>query len=243
MWVDSLCDAPIEEEGRSTLTSRLREIYSSAMITMVASHEQADVSFQSPHYRAIECGPFSMFVNWSQPRNALALEKGLQTPSWSWNFRSWTKQELVLSLASITFLMTQTRQAMTAAMELLHLDKSEVDAKEDHHPVYVDKGIQTETEIHEIDEMEGRLKIEEATQYAEIGKYFEALASFMAAKELACVFKVCNPEFQEIHAVASAGLAKIYLIQNLPAIAMNIAEAALTYHCDHSTSNHRLLPG
>ena len=61
---------------------------------------------------------------------------------------------------------------------------------------------------------------------AQAGRYFEALASFMVAKDAACAYKSQTSENFKIYAQASIHLALVYLMQKLPLVGLEIVEAA-----------------
>jgi len=238
LWIDSLCVVQDDQEEILDAISDMRRIFSSCVGTLIEARSD---TFKSPLDQSIDCRPFSMFLNWSQPEEAFLVQRCLQTPSWSWDSRSWTHQELILSheesvrmrlrdgLYNHRICEPNDQAIIEYVIEWVEEPKTSEDVKK-NNIVYADKLTQTHTEVNDAECDEASIKIDDGIRYVDTSKYFEALASFTAAKELISVIKPLNQRSRKIHAIASAGISTVYLTQNLPAIALGIVEAALAFH-------------
>ena len=83
---------------------------------------------------------------------------------------------------------------------------------------------------HNKDCQEATRKISDGTQYIEAGKPLEALGCLIGAKDTARMSEPLYLESEKIHILASAGIAKIYLMQNLPAVGLDMARLELSRH-------------
>lgn len=223
LWIDFLCVIQDDPEERLATISNMPRIYSSCVCTLI---EEGSDTTRSPLDQSIDCQPFSMFLNWSQPEHASSVEQCLQTPSWCWDSRSWTHQEHILSHKELF----RNNGLFRPGLLLLGISENYNEDLKKTDMVHVDKATHTQVVVDHTESDEASIKIEEGIQYVDSGKHFEALASFMAANELVSVFKKMDLKSQKIHATASANIATVYLRQSLPAIALGIVEAALALH-------------
>ena len=236
LWIHSLCVIQDDPEEILAAISNMPRIYSSCVCTLI---EAGPDTARSPLDQSIDCQPFSMFLNWSQPEHASSVEQCILTPSWCWDSRSWTHQEHILSQEEYSRMVScTTRLDVDGKNEPTHqkllermgiLKRSNEDVKK-ADMIFADKTTQTQAEISHAECDEASLEIEKGIQYVDKDEKFQALASFTAAKDLVSVFKLVDLRSQKIHATASAGISVVYLRQNLPAIALSIVEAALALH-------------
>ena len=74
---------------------------------------------------------------------------------------------------------------------------------------------------------EASCEVNQDLHHVETGKYLEALAFFMKARELVGAFQTLTTTSWKLHAKASTNIALVYHTQHLPAMALAIAEASL----------------
>lgn len=230
LWADDLCIIHDDEEDRLNTLLQISNIYSSATLTICDTGEgTAEYDTKS----AIVLEPLSIWLNWSQPTSASDHAKCLQTPSWSWASRGWTHQELKLLF---DFLRPDTEPCQDV-VETVHENKEMSRPMESNlsnheteraHQVLIDTDSKPDTEIEHIPFQEAVRKLEEGTQNVEAGKFLEALASFWAAKELVSTFKLWSLRSWKMYSIACTNIALVYLMQDLPTIALEMIDAAFT---------------
>ena len=230
LWADFLCIIDDDEEDRLNTLLQISNIYSSATVTICDTGEgTAEYDTSS----AIVLEPLSIWLNWSQPTSASDHAKCLRTPSWSWASRGWTHQELKLL---VDYLKPDTDPCQDV-VETVHENKEMSQSMESNlysheteraHQVLTDTNSKPDTEIEHIPFQEAVRKLEEGTQNVEAGKFLEALASFLAAKELVSTFKIWSLRSWKTYSIASTNIALVYLMQDLPTIALEMIDAAFT---------------
>ena len=83
---------------------------------------------------------------------------------------------------------------------------------------------------------EARRLLDQGVHHAEAGQNFEALASFMKARDFVSAFQKPSPGAWRIHATASADIALVYQMQNLPATALDFMEVSLEIARKHPST-------
>ena len=233
LWADFLCVIQDDEDELNT-ASELSDIYSSATITI------CDAGGGLPEYdanSAIVVQPFSIFLNWSQPTCASDYEKCLRTPSWSWVSRGWTHQELALCHDVLNLVIDPGQDVMETEHDNGEVSRpmdSSTSNQETERPdqEHYDEGSKPDAEIDYETFDEAVLKIEGGIQDVETRKFFQALASFTAAKELVSTFKVWSLRSWKLYSIVSANIASVYLMQDLPTIALGMIDAAFAFKED-----------
>ncbi len=234
LWADFLCIIQDDEEDKLNTLSKISNIYSSATLTIC---DTGDETLEYDANSSIVVQPFSIFLNWSQPTCASDYEKCLQTPSWSWASRGWTHQEIELcydALSLDTDLgqdVVETVHDNGEASRPMELNTSNQETERPDQ-VLANRDSKPDTEIEHVPFNEAVLKIEEGIQNVEARKFLEALASFTAAKELVSTFKVWSLRSWKLYSIASANIASVYLIQDLPTIALEMVDAAFAFRRD-----------
>ena len=234
LWADFLCIIQDDEEDRLNTLLQISNIYSSATLTICDTGE-GTVEYDA--HSAIVLEPFSIFLNWSQPTFASDHALCLRAPSWSWASRGWTHQELKLC---IDFLRPDIDLCQDV-VETIH-ENEEASRPMESNPsnheteradqVLADTGSKPDTDIEYVPFDEAVRKLEGGIQNVEAGKFLEALASFTAAKELVSTFKVWSLRSWKLYSIASTNIASVYLMQELPTIALEMVDAAFTYRRD-----------
>ena len=233
IWIESLCVVQDDLNERLSVVSNLGSIYTSCAGVLVKGAAETNKTPLHWSMRGIDCQPCSLYLNWSYPKHASSFTKCLQTDSWNWASRSWTYQEILLS----NRLMRRVRKlAFAAEVWALTEGLSAPIAQNNQriNPRYTDQSTQTHEEVHGDEYDLANTRIEEGVDHVNASCLFEALASFTAAKDIVSVSKSSSPRSLKIHAVASAGIALIYLKQNLPVIASDIVDRALAASKDLS---------
>ena len=231
LWADSLCVIQDDEEDRLNALSKMSTIYSSATLTICDS---GGGTLEYDVNSSIVVQPFSIFLNWSLPTYASGYEKCLQTPSWSWVSRSWTQQEMALCYDVLSLDTQDMVETVHDNGEASHSMQSNTSNLEMEQPDQVPAGKDSEPDIEDdhVPSNEADLKIEKGIRDMEARKFLEALASFTAAKELVSTFKVWSLSSWRLYSIASVNIALVYLIQDLPTIALEIIDAAFAFRRD-----------
>lgn len=234
LWADFLCVIQDDEEDRLNTLLQVSNIYTSATLTIC---DTGDETVQYNANSAIVLEPFSIFLNWSQPTLASDHAKRLRTPSWSWGSRVWTQQELQLCVDSLkpdTDFCQDVAESVHENKEASRLMESNPSNHETERAdqVLADTGSKPDTEIEHVPFKEAVRKLEDGIQNVEAGRFLEALASLTAAKELVSTFKIWSLRSWKIYSIASMNIASVYLMQDLPTIALEIIDAAFAFRRD-----------
>ncbi|KAK0514077.1 hypothetical protein JMJ35_003799 [Cladonia borealis] len=232
LWADSLCVIQDDEEDRLDTLAKMSNIYSSA--TLVITRDSGGGTLEDDANGSILLQPFSIFLNWSQPTCAANYKKYLQTPSWSWVSRGWTQQEMKLCYDVLSFQdVVETVHDNGEASQSMESNTSNLEVERPDQ-VPANKDSEPDIKIDHVPFNEADLKIEGGIQNMEARKYLEALASFTAAKELVSTFKVWSLRSWRLYSIASVNIALVYLIQDLPTIALEVIDAAFAFRRDTS---------
>ena len=206
LWIDTLCVVQGDLDG----VSKMSDIYRSAVVTIVWNRKTGviDVSVDLCIDSSVTQQPFSIFLDWSRPTVAKSCSDRLCSPT---------------SVPRLTsYLVHQT------AVEFL---ANRSGSPHGHTPksdgLYDAERVEREVEIDDTRFDEAGQQIDQGVHHIEAGKNFEALALFMKAKELVSAFQKLTWKSWKLHAVASANIALVYQVQNLPVMAHEIAEASL----------------
>ena len=230
LWADFLCIVHDDEEDILNTLLQISNIYSSATVTIC---DTGGGTVEYDTNSAIVLEPLSIWLNWSQPTSASDHAKCLQTPSWSWATRGWTYQELKLC---VDFLRPDSDLCQDV-VETVHENKEASrpmgSNQSNHetaraHQVLANTDSKPGTEIEHVPFKEAVRKLEDGTQNVEAGKFLEAIACLTAAKELVSTFKIWSLRSWKIYSIASTNIALVYLMQDLPTIALEIIDAAFT---------------
>lgn len=189
----------------------MRDIYSCASVVLCLPVDEVD---ELSLFHSIDVQPFSLFLNWSEPEHVVSFEQCLRTPSWNGASRSWTQQELLLSyhvlkrcwlkLASSHHICgPNAEQGIAAAFESNEPNSRKKDIKGSDE-LFAAKNSENQIPVSDSECNHASLSIEDGIRYVETSKGFEALASFMAARDLVSAYKPLNLRSRRIHAVASA---------------------------------------
>ncbi|MCJ1453225.1 hypothetical protein MMC28_003571 [Mycoblastus sanguinarius] len=205
LWIDSLCIVHDDQDDLMKALSTMSNIYSSAILTICVDEDE-DGTAQCLVNRPVLLRPFSIFLNWSQPANAL----------------------VILSCKCERFSSYKTHRR--AEMRPETAATFQVNERSD--PEHCHRHAQPEAELDDAQRNEASLKVDNGIQFVENRKNFEALASFMAAREIVSTFKSLTGTSWKTYALISANIASVYLLEDLPAIASSIAEAALVLRND-----------
>ena len=231
IWIDSLCIVQDDHEGLGKTLKRIAAIYHSAVATIVrdavigTSDETVECCIDS----AVLQQPFSILLDWSRPKVAQSFSDRLFTPNTL--SRGWIFQERILSSNSLIFYARRAeyKKAVRRIVEATQINESddpqenipESDRPHDATMTHVDTdsvGVQFEGANREIDQ---------GIHHSEAGRYLQALALFVKARESVSAFQKLTPRSWRIHAIASANIALVYQMQRLPGTALDIAEASL----------------
>lgn len=236
LWIDTLCIFQDNEQERCEALLNMKDIYFSSVATIsLAVPEMRD----SPLNVSLETGPLSIILPRTQPQQKSTVEKCLQMLS-SCSSRKWTLSEAVLSdhaLVSQTHFAAGVDTYIEWIVETTFFEgerMASIDDESVHHD-----GSQ-----HNYKDGEGgrydrvNNKIDEGINDIERGHVMEALASFMAAKDIVNMIKPSTARSDIIVLTASAAISKVYLMQNLPATGLSIAQTALEYGNGLAVSYH-----
>lgn len=208
IWVESLCVVQDNHEDWLDMMSKMSDIYRSAILTITTVGTN-DETVESCVDSSVLEQPFSIFLDWSRPTVAKSL-----------SHRLFSNSALLLALGAEYihdfFMATLIDESDTSHESIL-------DTTQQHDAEIVEAEVETTDTRFD----EAVREIDEGVHYIEAGKSFEALASFMKAKEVVIAFQPLTPRSWKIHAVASANIALVYQMQHLPAMALDIAEASL----------------
>ncbi len=219
LWIESLC---LIQEDQEAL-SRMPDIYRSAVLTIVADGTEDENVDRCMDGLALE-QPFCIFLDWSRPAVAKSLSDRLFTHKilGLYNFSEhWTVQE-----NAVCYAHAQAKRKIAQATQTDQSDARHEDIP-DSEQIHDVKSIHMEVETSDRKSNEASREIDQGVHYVEASMNFEALASFMKARELVGAFQALTPRSWQIHAVASANIALIYQMQNLPVMALDIVDASL----------------
>ena len=227
IWIDSLCVVRDDQEESLNVMLKMSDIYRSAILTICPSGTY-DKNINSCIDSSILKQPFSIFLDWSRPTVAKSCSARLFVPnalSRCWIIQESSMSDLVLSSASL--------EEVDIVAGIL------VDRTQGNESDTLREGIPDSDRVHDAEIVKPEvdtngMKIDEASReivqgvhYVEAGKGFEALASFMKARELVSAFQLLTARSWKIHAVASANIALVYQMQDLLAMALDITETSL----------------
>ena len=229
VWIDSLCINQDDLEEQLNTAPSMVDIYRSALLTIVAV-DTIDETMDSVIDSSVLEQPFSMFLDWSRPAIAKSISHRLFTPNTliqHWNLQE--KSEIIFfHYCVLNYLMSKKkkRRSVVVATQTsdLHTPHEGIPSSDQRNDAEV---VQSEVETTDTRFDEASREIEQGIHQVEAGKYFEALAFFMKARELVSTFQLMTLRSWKIHAVASANIAIVYRMQHLPAMALAIAEASL----------------
>ena len=206
LWIDTLCVVQGDSDG----LSKMSDVYRSAVVTIVRNIKIAvlDVGVDSSIDNSGIQQPFSIFYDWSRPTVAKSCSDRLSSPT--------PVSRLTPNLVhrtTVAFLANRSRSS--------HGNIPKSDGLYDVEPV------EREVEMNDTPFDEAGRQIDQGVHHIEAGKNLEALALFMKVKELVSAFRKLTWKSWKLHAVASANIALVYQVQNLPVMAHDIAEASL----------------
>ena len=224
LWIDTLCVVLGDLDG----LSKMSDIYRSAVVTIVPTRRTGVIDVRVDLYidSSVLRQPFSIFLDWSRPTVAKSCSHRLSSRN--------SVSRLILQEEKYSELLESVRGGgkTNAAHETvvaflanrsgnLHGDIPKSDGLYDAEPV------KREPELNDTRFDEASQQIDQGVHHVEAGKNFEALALFMKVKELVSAFQKLTRKSWKLHAVASANIALVYQMQNLPVMAHEIAEASL----------------
>ena len=224
LWIDTLCVVQGDLDG----LSKMSDIYRSALVTIVPTRRIGviDVRVDSCIDNSVLRQPFSIFLDWSRPIVAKSCSDRLSSPNPVSRFI--LQKEKYSELLEILRSVTKTNAAQEAVEAFVANSSGNPHGdvpKTDGHCGA--ESVDREVEINDTRFDEAGREIDKGVRHVEAGKNFEALALFMKVKELVSTFQKPTQKSWKIHAVASANIALIYQMQNLPVMAHDIAEASL----------------
>ena len=227
IWIDSLCVVQDNQDECLNAMSRMSDIYRSAVL-VIATVDTNDEAVDSCIDSSVLEQPFSIFLDWSRPTVAKSFSDCLFTPN---NFsRHWAIPETFESKMSLLFSTyfwgKQAARDSAVATRINESDK-QCEGITDSDPKHDVEAIQLEVETTDTRFDEANREIEQGVHHVEAGNTFEALALFMKAREFVSAFQLLSPRSWKIHAVASANIASIYQMQQLPVIALDIAKGSM----------------
>ena len=204
----------------------MSEIYRSAVLTIIVgsdNDETVEPCIDSP----LLGQPFSIFLDWSRPIIAKSLSDRLFTPSvhgLCWKSEKIGPATVFLSVVSIrSERKAYDRAKINNPNDSCLLDEGTLGSDELPDAISVQSGVEnSNTQL-----TEANLVLEQGINHLKADKNLEALALFIRARDKASAFQVLTSRSWRIHAMASAHIALVYQMQNLPVMALDVAEASL----------------
>ena len=245
IWIDALCICQDDPEECLDAISKITDIYSSAVLVVCDSGGGTVELDEFSVDTSILLQPLSFFFNWSEPLMVKSYRKRLQTPSWAYCSRAWTKQEpslpsrsnyTVSILASGNMVRSKGKersQLKVRCSRLRDMDNQVAPPGTEHFNTQQPKTNlheKTGTNPAEIDWEKAESQIKRGISCAEAGKPFEALACFMIAKDCVSTFSTLTTKAREVYSTASMYIASIYTTQKLPTVAQDIVLPALAVY-------------
>ena len=222
IWVDSLCIVQGDQEA----LSKMPDVYGSSILTIVAGRNNDEIVESCIDSSVLE-QPFSIFLDWSRPTIAKPLSNRLFTPrlcDLELAAQRWRKD----FLKSIWDLTEKLVVACDRA-ESKDPDQSNLFDEGSLNGDQLPGAESTQLVVKAGDRhlSEASHALEQGIYHVETGKVLEAVALFMKARDLVSTFQELTPRSWRMHAIASAHIALVYHMRNLPAMAIDVAEASL----------------
>ena len=224
LWIDTLCVVQGDLDG----LSKMSDIYRSAVVTIVPTRKIGviDVGVDSCIDSSVLRQPFSIFLDWSRPTVAKSCSDRLSSPN-SLGRCILQEEEYLEILQSL-----RGGEKINAAHEtvepfLANRSSNPLEDIPKSDGQYGAEPVDREVGLNDARFDEAGRELDQGVRHVEAGKNFEALAMFMKVKELISAFQKLTRKSWKVHAVASANIALVYQMQNLPIMAHDIAEASL----------------
>ena len=217
IWVDSLCVVQGDQEA----LSRMPDVYGSSILTIVAGGNHDEIVESCIDSSVLE-QPFSIFLDWSRPTIARPLSNLLFTPRLCdlYFATDWFKK---LSDYTEQYAMRFNQAESNYPNQSNLLDEGSLNG--DQLPDAESTQLVVKASDRHVSEANHAL--EQGIHHVETGKVLEAIALFMKARDSVSTFQELTLRSWRMHAIASAHIAGVYHMQNLPAIAIDVAEASL----------------
>ena len=228
IWVDSLC---IVQGDREAL-SRMPDVYGSSILTIVAGGNNDKIVESCIDSSVLE-QPFSIFLDWSRPTIAKPLSNRLFTLRLC---------DLELGKPFVVAAQGLEKDFSKKLSDLTEQFAVACDRAESNYPNQsnlLDEGSLNGDQLPDAESTQLVVKasdrhvseashaLEQGIHHVETGKVLEAVALFMKARDSVSTFQELTPRSWRMHAIASAHIAVVYHMQNLPAMAIDVAEASL----------------
>ena len=232
LWIDTLC-----VQGDLDGLSQMSDIYRSAVVTIVPTRRTGlnDSWDDSCIYSSVLRQRSSILLDWSRPNVAKSCFDRLSSPFNSVNRLTLIHQsakEYLINSSSNPHGDIPKSDGLSHRLARSSFQRLSTTCQGNEDPGCQRMGydadpIEREVELNDTRSDEAGREIDHGVSFVEAGKNFEALALFMRVKELVSAFQKLTRKSWKLHAVASANIALVYQIQDLPALALDIAEASL----------------
>ena len=243
LWTDSLCVVQGDLEGLSGMS----DIYRSAVVTIVPTEETGAYHERVVSYidSFVLQQPFSIFLDWSRPNIAKPCSDRLFSPNafsqlnvlwykvtdcraWLLRLAPCVKGKNAANHSVVAAPVNESRMAQEHSSKLDGLDVTEA--------------VHMMEELYDIRHDEAGREIDQGVHQIEAGKNWEALASFVKAKERVSAFQTLTLKSWKVHAAASTNIALVYQMQHLPTMALDMAEGSLALQSRFSEGEYKSTP-